>query len=58
VDAQTIEQLARYVGLEIPEIDLEVLEPALANQAAMIEILDRLELDDGEPIVTFDPRWR
>jgi hypothetical protein len=58
MDAQTIEQLARYVGLEIPEIDLEVLEPALANQAAMIEILDRLELDDGEPIVTFDPRWR
>jgi hypothetical protein len=58
VDAQTIEQLARYVGLEIPEIDLEVLEPALANQAAMIEILDRLVLDDGEPIVTFDPRWR
>jgi hypothetical protein len=58
MDAQTIEQLARYVGLAIPEIDLEVLEPALANQAAMTDALDRLELEDGEPIVTFDPRWR
>lgn len=57
VDRQTVRTLAGVAGIAIPEEDMEALIRALRNHMAAMASLDELDLDDCDPIVTFDPRW-
>jgi hypothetical protein len=57
-DESTIAALSKVAGIEIPEADLPSLSAAFANQLQAMATLDDLDLDDAEPIVSFDPRWR
>jgi Asp-tRNA(Asn)/Glu-tRNA(Gln) amidotransferase C subunit len=52
-----LRDLARTVGLTIPEEDLAPLSTALRDQLASIERLDALDLDGVAPALRFDPRW-
>ena len=53
-----IEQLATLAGLAVPNEDLDLLQAVLANHIASSRALLSLDLEDTEPIVSFDPRWR
>jgi hypothetical protein len=57
VDAGVIRTLAAVAGIAIPEEDVEPLVAAYRNHLAGMAVLEGLELDDSDPIVTFDPRW-
>jgi hypothetical protein len=57
VTPELVERLAGLVGLALPAGDLEPLQLVLVHQVASAEALRSLELDDVEPIVSFDPRW-
>jgi len=58
ISPELVEHLSALVGLDVPPGDRPLLQSVLANQAASAAALVPLELDDLEPIVTFDPRWR
>ena len=58
IDAELIQHVAAFAGLDVPNDDLAMLLAAARNQLASAERLRAIELDDTEPIVTFDPRWR
>jgi len=58
VDADVVRALAGVAGISVPEEDVEPLVSALRNHLKGMEVLDTLDLDDYDPIVTFDPRWR
>ncbi len=58
VDAKVIRTLADVAGISIPEEDLQPLIGALRNHLAGMEALEDLDIDEADPIVTFDPRWR
>jgi hypothetical protein len=53
----TVESLARLVGLTIPPEDVAPLARALTDQLASIDLLDRLDLAGVDPVLDFDPRW-
>jgi Asp-tRNA(Asn)/Glu-tRNA(Gln) amidotransferase C subunit len=57
VDADDVRTLARVAGIEIPDEDIEPLVGALRNHLAGMKALDELDIDEADPIVTFDPRW-
>jgi Asp-tRNA(Asn)/Glu-tRNA(Gln) amidotransferase C subunit len=57
-DKETIGAVARVAGIKIPEADLPSLAGAFANQLQAIAALEELDVDEVEPIVSFDPRWR
>ena len=57
VDADVVRTLARVAGINIPEEDVEPLVGALRNHLAGMKALDELDVDEADPIVTFDPRW-
>jgi Asp-tRNA(Asn)/Glu-tRNA(Gln) amidotransferase C subunit len=57
VDADVVRTLARVAGIKLPEEDVEPLVGALRNHLAGMKALDELDLDEADPIVTFDPRW-
>jgi len=57
VDADDVRTLARVAGIEIPDEDIEPLVGALRNHLAGMKALDGLDIDEADPIVTFDPRW-
>ena len=57
VDAGIVRTLARVAGISLPDEDVEPLVGALRNHLAGMEALDALDLDEHDPIVTFDPRW-
>jgi Asp-tRNA(Asn)/Glu-tRNA(Gln) amidotransferase C subunit len=57
VDAEVVRTLARVAGITLPEEDVEPLVGALRNHLAGMKALDDLDVDEADPIVTFDPRW-
>lgn len=58
IDAGLIKHVAAFAGLTVPDEDLALLVDAAQNQLSTADLLRMLELDDVEPIVSFDPRWR
>jgi Asp-tRNA(Asn)/Glu-tRNA(Gln) amidotransferase C subunit len=58
VDAEVVRTLARVAGISVPEEDMEPLIGAFRNHLAGMEALEALDLDEHDPIVTFDARWR
>ena len=57
VDADVVRTLARVAGINLPDEDVEPLVGALRNHLAGMKALDELDVDEADPIVTFDPRW-
>ena len=57
VDADVVRTLARVAGIVLPEEDVQPLIGALKNHFEGMEALDELDIDEADPIVTFDPRW-
>jgi hypothetical protein len=58
VDGELIKRLAAFAGLIVPDEDIALLAGAAQNQITAAELLRALELDNIEPIVSFDPRWQ
>jgi hypothetical protein len=58
VDAGVIRTLADVAGISIPDEDIEPLIGAFRNHLASMDALDALDIDESDPIVTFDPRWQ
>jgi hypothetical protein len=58
IDGELIKHVAAFAGLSVPDGDLALLAGAAQNQLSAADVLRTLELDDVEPIVSFDPRWR
>jgi hypothetical protein len=54
---ETLELIAQLAGITLPPEDIAALAGALRNQLAAIELIDRLDLSDGQPALGFDPRW-
>jgi Asp-tRNA(Asn)/Glu-tRNA(Gln) amidotransferase C subunit len=57
VDAEVVGTLAAVAGISVPEEDVQPLVGALRNHMKGMEELDRLDLEEFDPIVDFDPRW-
>jgi Asp-tRNA(Asn)/Glu-tRNA(Gln) amidotransferase C subunit len=57
IDAEVVRTLARVAGISLPEEDVEPLVGALRNHLAGMKALEELDIDEADPIVTFDPRW-
>jgi len=57
VDGTVIRTLAAVAGIEIPDEDIEPLVGAYRNHLEGMEMLDKLELDEHDTIVIFDPTW-
>jgi hypothetical protein len=57
VDADVIRTLAGVAGIVIPDEDIQPLIGALRNHLAGMKALEDLDIDEADPIVTFDPRW-
>jgi len=57
VGPDVVRTLASVAGITIPEEDIEPLVGALRNHLAGMKALEELDLDEADPIVTFDPRW-
>lgn len=57
VDAEVVRTLAAVAGISAPEEDVQPLVGALRNHLKGMEELDRLDLEEFDPIVDFDPRW-
>lgn len=58
VDANVIRTLADVAGIVLPDEDVEPLVGAFRNHLTSMEALDSLDVDESDPIVTFDPRWQ
>jgi Asp-tRNA(Asn)/Glu-tRNA(Gln) amidotransferase C subunit len=58
VDGNMVRTLAKMAGISVPDEDVEPLVGALRNHLKGMEQLDGLDLDEIDPIVVFDPRWR
>jgi hypothetical protein len=57
VDADVVRTLAGVAGITIPDEDIQPLIGALRNHLAGMKALEDLDIDEADPIVTFDPRW-
>lgn len=57
VNADVIRTLAGVAGIVIPDEDIQPLIGALRNHLAGMQALEDLDIDEADPIVTFDPRW-
>jgi len=57
IDADVVRTLARVAGIKVPEEDVEPLVGALRNHMAGMRALEELDIDEADPIVTFDARW-
>jgi hypothetical protein len=55
--SDTVEMLARLVGLSVPPEDVGSLAMALANQLAALDLLRQLDLTEVDAAPIFDPRW-
>ena len=58
VDANVVRTLAGVAGISLPEEDVEPLVGALRNHLKGMEVLDKLDLEESDPITIFDPRWK
>jgi hypothetical protein len=57
ISRETLDLLARIVGIEVPDADAADLAEAFRSQLASMEQIDRLDLTDVQPALRFDPRW-
>lgn len=57
VNAKVIHALAEVAGITVPDEDVEPLMAAFRNHLKGMEELDALDLEEHDPIVTFDPTW-
>jgi Asp-tRNA(Asn)/Glu-tRNA(Gln) amidotransferase C subunit len=57
VTPEVVRTLAAVAGITIPDEDIEPLVGALKNHLKGMKALDELDVDEVDPIVTFDPRW-
>jgi Asp-tRNA(Asn)/Glu-tRNA(Gln) amidotransferase C subunit len=57
LSTETVELLARAVGLSVPEEDREELAEALTDQLASLAAIERLDLSNVDPVLQLDPRW-
>jgi hypothetical protein len=58
VDAGVIRTLAEVAGIVVPDEDIEPLIGAFRNHLLGMAALENLDLEEQDPIVVFDPRWR
>ena len=57
VDEDVVRSLARVAGIAIPEEDVEPLVGAFKNHLTGMQDLDALDVEEHDPVVTFDPSW-
>jgi F0F1-type ATP synthase beta subunit len=58
ITTETIRTLAAVAGIYVPEEDEEALAAGLRDHlAALDDLTRRLDLDNIDPAVHFDPRW-
>jgi Asp-tRNA(Asn)/Glu-tRNA(Gln) amidotransferase C subunit len=57
ISLELLELLAQLVRMPLVPEDAEALAAALRNQLEAVELIDRLELEDVQPSLWFDPRW-
>jgi hypothetical protein len=55
--AGAVDLLAQIAGFAVPDEDRELLTGVFTNQFAATRLLEALDVDEVEPIVSFDPRW-
>lgn len=53
-----VARLAEMSGLHLPDEDLFALAEALSGHLDFVDPLLRADLDDANPALTLDPRWR
>lgn len=53
-----VARLAEMSGLHVPGEDLAALAEALGGHLDFVDPLLRTDLDDANPALTHDPRWR
>jgi hypothetical protein len=57
IPLETIEAMARLLGLAIPPQKLSPLAASVRDQFDSIMPLETLDLTDIMPAIEFDPRW-
>jgi hypothetical protein len=57
IPRETIEAMARLLGLAIPPQELSILAASVRDQFDSIMPLETLDLTDTMPAIEFDPRW-
>jgi Asp-tRNA(Asn)/Glu-tRNA(Gln) amidotransferase C subunit len=57
ITADTVRQLARVVGITVPEEDVEAVATALRSYRVAFEAVEALDLTEVDPVVVTDPRW-
>jgi len=57
VNADVIRTLAQVAGIKLPEEDIQPLIGAFKNHLVGMEALAELDLEEHDPIVTFDASW-
>jgi hypothetical protein len=57
VSADGLRSVAQLFGLPLPTADIDALRTALADQLAAVNVLDKLDLANVNPVLEFDPRW-
>jgi hypothetical protein len=57
IPRETIEAMARLLGLAIPPQELSTLAASVRDQFDSIMPLETLDLTDIMPAIEFDPRW-
>ena len=53
-----VARLAEMSGLHFPDEDVPALAEALGGHLDFVAPLLRADLDDANPALTHDPRWR
>jgi hypothetical protein len=57
IPRETIEAMARLLGLAIPPQELSILAASVRDQFDSIMPLETLDLTDIMPAIEFAPRW-
>ncbi len=57
ITADTVRQLARIVGITVPEEDVDSVAAALRSYRSAFEAVEALDLTEVDPVVVTDPRW-
>lgn len=57
ISQEVVELLAGLARMPLPPEDIASLAAALGDQLGVVELFDRLDLEDVQPALWFDPRW-
>lgn len=57
ISQEVVELLAQLARMPLPPGDAATLATALGDQLGAVELIDRLDLEDVQPALWFDPRW-